>query len=122
MSMLIRPIREAYLLASLSYRSAVTSGGILVLAQRHEARMAEMVVGRPLKELGLSDEERLDPSALRHLSSREPLPPAPSFGFWQVGERTGRRLELLESPKISRRERGVKPFRVRATYIRRSPS
>src|SRR5262245_59885979 len=70
----------------------------LIVAQPDEARMTEMIVRRPLDELELADEHRLQPAAFGHLGHRESLPPAAAFRLRQIGEWTLRNLERLELP------------------------
>ena len=68
----------------------------LVLAQTNEFRMAQMVIGGPLKKFELADEHWLQPHALGHLRLREPLAPSPTPYLWKIGERVLVNLEAFE--------------------------
>lgn len=87
----------------------------LVVAERDELRVAQVIVTGPLDELDLRDEDRLQPSTIHHLRGRQSLAPSAAPGFRQVREWA---LLDLSSPRnflnSCCRAAGVKPFRVRA--------
>src|SRR5215831_13295759 len=95
---------------------------LLVLGQRHEARMPQVIVLSPLHELELPHEPGLEPSALCHFADVRPAPQRPAFfsGKFANGH------SLISSGLIflnsSAREAGVNPLRVLAAYISLSPS
>ena len=60
---------------------------VLVLAQAHELRMPQVIVGCPFEELELTDEHRLQPLAFRHLRFRQALSPSTALRLRQVRER-----------------------------------
>jgi hypothetical protein len=87
----------------------------LVVAQPDELRVSQVIVSRPLKELDLRNEDRLDPSTFRHLRFCQSLTPSAAPGFREVRE--GALLDLQRVNVLNNccRTAGVNPFRVRAT-------
>jgi len=58
-----------------------------------------MVVGGPLEELELADEDRFQPNALGHLRLGEALPLSAALRLWQVREWTVLDLKSFELPE-----------------------
>src|SRR6188472_3317450 len=82
----------------------------LILTQRHEPAVPEMVVRRPLDEFKLTDEDRLQPPALCHLCFRQSLSPSATPGFGKVREGAVANLEcrkLLEQLIARRRRKAI---------------
>ena len=67
--------------------------GSLVFTETDEPRVAQMTVAGPFEEFELSDQHRLQPTAVCHLRLRQSLSPTAALGLRQIGERTVGDLE-----------------------------
>src|SRR5688572_1911776 len=87
-------------LSPLSPHSFANDGRrVLVVAESDELRVTQVVVTRPLDELELPHQRRLQPATVRHLLRREPGTPASRLQLRQVRERALPDLEALETPE-----------------------
>jgi hypothetical protein len=97
--------------------------GLLIVSQRYKSRMPQMLIRRPLHKLKIAHQHRLEPPTVFHLYSRQAFSPASGPSLRQVRERTLRGLKVPEPlVQLFARTARVNPLRVRAAYIRRSPS
>src|SRR5439155_19761882 len=61
--------------------------GRFVVAQRNEPGMPQMMFARPLQELDLSHEDRLQPPTILHLRRRQTRTPSAALRLRQIHER-----------------------------------
>ena len=78
---------EAFHSDTLLARPATNFQGIDSVVEAHEPRVPEVAIRRPLYELELGDQGRLQPPADLYLLGGQPLAPPPAFGFGEVRKR-----------------------------------
>ena len=88
--------------------------GGFVVAQRNELGVAQVIFARPLQELDLRDQHRLQPTAVLHLRRRQARTPSAALRLREIHERAILDFQPRNFLNSCSRTTGVNPFRVRA--------
>jgi hypothetical protein len=95
---------------------------VFVISQSDKARMPQVIRVRPIREIDLSHQTRLEPPVRLHRFCRERFAAPGILRFRQVGKWTFRRCKPLKRAATLRRSSGVKPFRTLAIKMSFEPS
>ena len=87
---------------------------ILIVAQRDELRVPQMIGASPLQELDLCNGFGTEPNALPHLLSGEPLTPSAGANLGKIDERTLLGFQMSDLLENSRLVAGTRPALTRA--------